>query len=133
MAKGGQAAGRAREQGGRTEASQTAEFAASGVDVRSGSVQDVVGSTAAVSELDAQILKNDAARQAFGYTTQGKQFRRQARYTRQAGQAAADADILGGAVGAAGAARGMLSVGPGGGPNAPSGGGSYSDYAAISD
>lgn len=112
MVRGEQAAGRKEMQGGQLQASQTAEFAASGVSVASGSVADVVGSTAAVTELDAQMIRNNAVRDAFGLTTQAKQLRRQARYTRQAGDAAATADILGGAIGAAGASRGFIRIGP---------------------
>lgn len=101
LARGGQKAGALRMRGTQTEASQTADYAASGVSVQSGSAVDVGSSTEAVSELDAQLAKNNAMREAFGYESQAKQFRRQADYTRQEGDMAEVTSILGGVVGGA--------------------------------
>lgn len=116
--RGEQGAGRARMRGGQTIASQRAEYGASGVDVRSGSAIDVGASTGAVSELDAQIIKANATREAFGYSTQAKGMRRQARYSRQAGDAALTSSILGGVAQAVPYGRG-LSIGGGGGGASP--------------
>lgn len=98
LARGGQKAGALRMRGTQTEASQTADYAASGVSVQSGSAVDVGSSTEAISELDAQLAKNNAMREAFGYESQ---FRRQADYTRQEGDMAEVTSILGGVVGGA--------------------------------
>lgn len=115
LARGGQKAGALRMRGTQTEASQTADYAASGVDVKSGSAVDVGSSTAAVSELDAQIAKNNAMREAWGYQSQASQFRRRARYTRQEGDMALATSVLGGVVGGASYLRPLLKIDGGGG------------------
>lgn len=114
LARGEQAAGRERMRSGQLQSAQKTGYAASGVETSSGSVSDVIGSTAAVSELDAQIEKNNAAREAFGFKTRAAQFRGQARYTRAVGDQAFFTSMLGGVLGSASATRG-LSVGGHGG------------------
>lgn len=56
--------------------SQRAGFAAQGIDINSGSARDVQENDAALSELDALTIRNNAQREAFG-------FRRQAQYDRE--------------------------------------------------
>lgn len=111
LARGGQQAGRERMRGTQTEASQTADYSASGVSVKSGSAVDVGSSTEAVSELDAELAKNNAMREAFGYESQASNFRRQAQYTRQEGDMAEVTSVLGGVVGGASYLRPLLKVG----------------------
>jgi hypothetical protein len=110
LARGGQEAGRARTRGTQTEASQTADYSASGVSVKSGSAVDVGSSTEAVSELDAELAKNNAMREAFGYESQASNFRRQAQYTRQEGDMAEVTSVLGGVVGGASYLRPLMKV-----------------------
>ena len=94
--RGATTEGKVRMRGGQMEAAQKADFAASGVDVHSGSVADVVGSTGAISELDAQIAKNNAAREAFGFKTQASNLRQQAGYLRDEGDMQEIESVLGG-------------------------------------
>lgn len=110
LARGGQAAGRARTRGTQTEASQTADYSAAGVDVHSGSAADVGASTEAVSELDAELAKNNAMREAFGYESRASEFRRQAQYTRQEGDIGEVTSILGGVTQGASYLRPLLTV-----------------------
>lgn len=58
---------------------QRAGFAANGVDVNSGSAADIQDDTAALGELDALTIKNNAAREAWGYRTQSQQYQQAAR------------------------------------------------------
>lgn len=53
--------------------SQRAGFAANGVDVNSGSAAEIQDDTAAMGELDALTIRNNAAREAWGYRTQAQQ------------------------------------------------------------
>ncbi|MFJ3117821.1 hypothetical protein ACIPI6_14900 [Pseudomonas protegens] len=53
--------------------SQRAGFAANGVDVNSGSAANIQDDTAALGELDALTIRNNAAREAWGYRTQAEQ------------------------------------------------------------
>jgi hypothetical protein len=101
LARGGMKAGASRMRGTQTEASQTADYSAAGVDVHSGSAVAVGASTDAISELDAQIEKNNAAREAFGLQTRASGERRAARYAMQEGDMALNESILGGVVGGA--------------------------------
>ncbi len=52
---------------------QRAGFAANGVDVNSGSAANVQDDTAALGELDALTISNNAAKEAWGYQTQAQQ------------------------------------------------------------
>lgn len=57
---------------------QRAVAAANGFDVNSGSNLDITGSAAELGELDAQTIRNNAARTAAGYVQQGQNFTAQA-------------------------------------------------------
>lgn len=52
---------------------QRAGFAANGVDVNSGSAANLQDDAAALGELDALTIRNNAAREAWGYRTQSAQ------------------------------------------------------------
>lgn len=110
LQRGAQQEGRARMKGTATEGSQTADYGASGVDVHSGSAADVGASTEAVTELDAQIAKNNAARQAWGYQVQAQDMRRRAAYERNTGDMAEETSILGGVTQGAANLRPFLSA-----------------------
>jgi hypothetical protein len=75
---------------------QKASYAAAGVDTQSGSPLDVLSDSAGLSELDAKLIETNAAREAWGYKTQAGDFRRRAALSRQGGDAAAEATVLGG-------------------------------------
>jgi len=89
--------------------SQRAGFAGAGVDVGYGSAADVQADAAFLGELDALTIKNNAAREAWGYQVQAEDLRRRAVIQRQGGQmaAAAGAEAAKGAyIGAAGTVLG---------------------------
>lgn len=65
---------------------QRAAYAGSGVDLSSGSVADVQSDTARMGELDALTIRNNAAREAWGYQVEGAQLRSKAKFARQGGK-----------------------------------------------
>lgn len=64
-----------RQKGFRLKGAQRAAFGASGVDVATGSPLDVLADTAGLSELDAVTIRNNAAREAWGYENQAMNLR----------------------------------------------------------
>lgn len=58
--------------------SQRAGFAAQGLDINSGSASDVVQNDAALGELDALTIRNNAQRESFGFRKQAEFDRRDA-------------------------------------------------------
>lgn len=118
--RGGAAAGRLRIEAGRVAATQKSGYAGAGVDTQSGSPLDVLSDTAGLSELDARIIESNATREAWGYKTQGADFRRRAALSRMGGNAAAEGTILGGVGRVAQMAYPLLSIG--GSPVAAGGG-----------
>jgi len=84
--------------------SQRAGFAGQGLDISVGSPVDVQGDTAYLGELDAQTIRANAAREAWGYRVEAADRRMAADIARKGGQAAATASrwnaastVLGGA------------------------------------
>lgn len=73
---------------GQMKAKQRVNFAASGVDLSSGSVQDVFNTTDFMGEIDANTVEANAIRAAWGYRTQG------AGYTSQAIMSQANASSI---------------------------------------
>lgn len=67
QARGGVAAGRAREAGSALVAEQAAGYADSGIDPTKGTAAQVQANTQMRAELDAQTLKNNAAAEAWGF------------------------------------------------------------------
>lgn len=57
---------------------QRAGFAANGVDVNSGSAANIQDDTAQLGEFDALTIRNNAAREAWGYRTQSSTYRQSA-------------------------------------------------------
>lgn len=85
-----------REQTAQTISQERAITASSGIDPNRGSSVRIQGSTAALGELDAQTIRNNAARTSWGYQAQGLNFGAEANLLEsQASNAAAS-----GAVGA---------------------------------
>lgn len=67
-----------------------AGFAAQGIDVGTGSPLDVTNNAETLSALDIATIKNNAAREAWGYKVQGQNFKTQAGITSLAATNAAD-------------------------------------------
>lgn len=65
--------------------SQRTGIAASGINVGYGSAVDVQADAAFLGELDALTIRNNAAREAWGYTVQATDLRKRAEITRKAG------------------------------------------------
>jgi len=62
----------------RFKSSQKAALAASGVDIGVGSAAEMLTSTDVLSEIDLNILKENAMREAFGYRSEGVNYKTQA-------------------------------------------------------
>lgn len=75
---------------------QRAAFAANGIDVNDGSAAIVQDDTAALGELDALTLMNNAAREAYGYRVQAMDQRQQGKLAKYQGKMDAIGSILGG-------------------------------------
>jgi hypothetical protein len=82
--RGAQAESRYRAQVKGFIGSQRAGFAASNVDVGFGSAVDVQADTAFTGELDALTIRNNAAREAWGYSVQSYDYQQQAAIDRKA-------------------------------------------------
>jgi hypothetical protein len=69
--------------------STRAGLAAQGVDIGSGSAADVQASEAGLGELDALTIRNNAAREAYGFNVEAQQATREGRLAQFAGDQAA--------------------------------------------
>lgn len=87
-ARGGIEASKARAAGGEVVGAQRVALAANGVELQSGSALELLVDTRGQSELDAQTLKNNAKREAWGFRTQAvqEQGARKAAYHAYAGK-----------------------------------------------
>lgn len=94
IARGEEAAQNAGIQARQLKGSQKAAFAGSGVSVDSGSAADLLAETDKLSTLDILNIKNNAAREAFGYKAQSIGFSGQSEMTRKAGRSAANSTLL---------------------------------------
>jgi molybdopterin biosynthesis enzyme len=106
--------------------SQRAGFAAQGVDVNSGSALNTQADAAYLGELDALTIRQNAAKEAWGYKVQAVSSRRQGKNAEREGYMGAATTVIGGA------GSMLLSYyrGAGGGVKAPSGTSSYGPYAS---
>lgn len=77
IARGKEAETRQRQATRGLIGSQRAALAAQGIEVDSGSALDVQADTAAMGELDALTIRNNAAREAYGYKVQALNYRQQ--------------------------------------------------------
>lgn len=85
---------------------QISAAAASGIDVGTGSAADIQAETDRLSSLDIISIKNNAAREAFGYKAQAAGYNQQSEMTRRSGIAKSNDTLLtGGANFIAGAAN----------------------------
>jgi len=86
LARGREAERRMRTDVRRTIGSQRARLAASGVDISAeGSAVDLFADTARLGELDALTIRNNAAREAWGYRTQAVDYRARGDLARREG------------------------------------------------
>lgn len=76
---------------------QRAGFAAGNIDVNTGSAGQIQNDTAALGELDALTIMNNAAREAYGYKVQAMDQRQQGKLAKYQGKMGAVGSILGGA------------------------------------
>lgn len=99
--------------------SQRTAYAANGIDVNTGSAGIVQNDTAALGELDALTIINNAAREAYGYKVQAMDQRQQGKLAKYQGKMNAIGSILGGLEQGAMMAfsGGMMGGGGGGGLN----------------
>ena len=89
LTRGSIAESRQRLETRQTIGATRATLAAQGVDISSGSAADVQGSEAGLGELDALTIKNNAAREAWGYNVQAAQERQSGKMAAFAGSQAA--------------------------------------------
>lgn len=108
LKRGAEAEQRSRGETAQLRGTQRASLAASGVDITSGSAAELQGDTTELGELDALMIRNNAAREARGYKFEADEYRRGAQLTLRAAKAQATGyrqqgwtTLLGGAVGAA--------------------------------
>jgi len=76
--------------------SQRTSFAAQHVDVNAGSSLDVQADAAYLGELDALTIRNNAAKEAYGYRVQAEDLRLRGKYAKQEGIMGGIESILGG-------------------------------------
>lgn len=97
IARGTREAGKQRLEGGQLIARQRVAYANSGVDATVGTPATVMENTRATTELDAQTLQNNAAREAWGFKAKAAEFRKEAGLERRRSDRQAIGTILGGA------------------------------------
>jgi hypothetical protein len=85
ITRGSAEAGKATMEGSRIIGKARAAAAASGVDVQSSSVIDVLGTTRMYATLNAETIKGNAAREALGYNMQASNFQANAGLARMEG------------------------------------------------
>ena len=73
---------------------QRAGYAGQGVDVNEGTAADIQAQTAYLGELDAITLRNNAAREAYGYRVQGWNYSAQGKMAKFEGTAGAVGSLL---------------------------------------
>lgn len=74
---------RAQMKGSALVAAQRTETAATGSDVDAGSAEAIQGDAKLITQMDEDLIRNNAARDAYGYRTKGQQFQQEARYAQQ--------------------------------------------------
>lgn len=94
LARGREAEGIHRKRTKAIIGSQRARFGAQGVEINDGSALDVQADTAYLGELDALTIRNNAAREAWGYKVQAEDNRARGRISRMEGTYAAAGTLL---------------------------------------
>lgn len=88
-----------RQQGKKVIGAQRASFAAQGIDIEQGSALDVQLDTAQITEIDALTIKNNAAREAFGFKVQAVADTAQQRFSQIAFDAKQKSTLITGGLG----------------------------------
>lgn len=119
--RGGEAANRSNQQYRQLRGRQVATMAANGIDIGSGSALSILEDTDMVASIDATTIRNNAARQAWGYQVEGQNYSSSASMYQASADAenpmlSAGASLLGGAaqVGLAGQQMGYWGKKPAG-------------------
>ncbi len=86
-----------RENLARLTAQQETLYAKSGLELTAGSPSSVVVDTVGLGELDAQMIENDAAREAWGYKSQAQLYLARGQMAQDAGYMNAVGSVLAGA------------------------------------
>lgn len=114
--RGDVAAERRLTQSQQVMGAQRAALASQGVDVNSGSAAEAQASTAYLGELDAVTIRNNAAREAWGYQVQAGDYQMRGRYAAQTEDQQAVSTLLTGSsnllLAKAGFGRGPMSNDP---------------------
>lgn len=97
LARGAVAERQSRQNTRDLTGAQRVGYASQGVDVNSGSALSVQADTAAIGELDALTIRNNAAREAFGYRVDAENSRTREELTRKASRNATASTLLTGA------------------------------------
>lgn len=82
--RGEDAANQVKLRGAQVKGQQRAAMATNNVDLAVGSAQNILNDTDYISAVDASTLQTNAAREAWGYQVQAKQYRQQAGASRAA-------------------------------------------------
>lgn len=93
-ARGGQQVAQVRGKADQVIGEARAEYGASGVDVGSGSAAQSIAADKTLSEVDANTVRNNAAREAWGFKTQSADMLTSAAMAKQSGQNALFGSIL---------------------------------------
>jgi hypothetical protein len=105
VARGEQKADSERRKVAYKMGAQRVGIAASNVDVGSGMGLDIIGDTALLGEMDVQIIRQNADREAKGYLNQSAQYTMDARAARQSGLWNTLGTVVGGLADASGKAK----------------------------
>lgn len=92
--RGRVAAKRRLSQVGQTIGAQRVALAAQGVDINSGTAADIQASTAKIGAIDAQTIRNNAAREAWGYKVNAQDLTLRGRLAEREGDNAAASTLL---------------------------------------
>lgn len=100
--RGGEAANRSNQQYRQLRGKQVVAMAANGIDLGSGSAANILEDTDVMASIDATTIRNNAARQAWGYQVEGQNYSSSAKMYDASADAespwmSAGASLLGGA------------------------------------
>lgn len=101
LRRGGERAAKSKREFKKLRGKQRAALAAQGIDIGTGSAQDIQEETEVVSELDALTIKTNAAREAFGIRAGGRGEAFAGRLEERAGKIGAFSTLLTGGLRAA--------------------------------
>lgn len=110
LQRGAQQAGQLRTRGSQIIGTQRAGYGASGIDANSGTAAEVQASTRAISEVDAGMAMNNAARQAWGHQVSADQYGQEAELDQRAKREVGFGTLLGGIGQAASGTSGLAST-----------------------